>query len=306
MLSLHDVSHVYPNGTRALDHVTLSIPRGMYGLLGPNGAGKSTLMRTIATLQTPTEGSLLIGYVAIGLALAGLVYSVWPYYVRFMLLVGMLGSAVLAMGTRAPFDGKLSYLLLHEHLPGWDGIRTPGRLVLWTTLFAAVLAAGVVSAFAEGARDYVAERVVAQPGPMLRLALLLPLLLVLVEGVSGSQHPEVPTAPAAMRQAAAPMLVLPSDQLNDEMIMLWSTDGFPTLINGGSGFTPARQQEVREIVTGFPDAASIRLLRDLGVRSVVVVKSMAEGTPYAAAIDADVNGLDIEREDTGDAVIYRL
>src|SRR4051812_34281601 len=61
MLTLHDVSHVYPNGTRALDHVTLSIPRGMYGLLGPNGAGKSTLMRTIATLQAPTEGSIRFG-----------------------------------------------------------------------------------------------------------------------------------------------------------------------------------------------------------------------------------------------------
>ena len=61
MLHLHDVSHVYGNGTRALDHVTLSIPRGMYGLLGPNGAGKSTLMRTIATLQTPTEGAIRFG-----------------------------------------------------------------------------------------------------------------------------------------------------------------------------------------------------------------------------------------------------
>jgi ABC-2 type transport system ATP-binding protein len=60
-LSLQDVSHVYANGTRALDHVTLSIPRGMYGLLGPNGAGKSTLMRTIATLQTPTEGTIRFG-----------------------------------------------------------------------------------------------------------------------------------------------------------------------------------------------------------------------------------------------------
>ncbi|HEX9953378.1 MAG TPA: ABC transporter ATP-binding protein [Rubricoccaceae bacterium] len=61
MLDLHDVSHVYANGTRALDHVTLSIPRGMYGLLGPNGAGKSTLMRTIATLQAPTEGTVHFG-----------------------------------------------------------------------------------------------------------------------------------------------------------------------------------------------------------------------------------------------------
>ena len=61
MLELNDVSHVYGNGTRALDHVTLSIPRGMYGLLGPNGAGKSTLMRTIATLQAPTEGAIKFG-----------------------------------------------------------------------------------------------------------------------------------------------------------------------------------------------------------------------------------------------------
>lgn len=61
MLNLQDVSHVYANGTRALDHVTLAIPRGMYGLLGPNGAGKSTLMRTIATLQSPSEGKILFG-----------------------------------------------------------------------------------------------------------------------------------------------------------------------------------------------------------------------------------------------------
>jgi ABC-type multidrug transport system ATPase subunit len=61
MLELNDVSHVYANGTRALDHVTLSIPRGMYGLLGPNGAGKSTLMRTVATLQTPTQGAIRFG-----------------------------------------------------------------------------------------------------------------------------------------------------------------------------------------------------------------------------------------------------
>ena len=61
MLELNDVTHIYPNQTRALDCVTLSIPRGMYGLLGPNGAGKSTLMRAIATLQTPTEGSIRFG-----------------------------------------------------------------------------------------------------------------------------------------------------------------------------------------------------------------------------------------------------
>ena len=58
MLVVTDLSHVYANGTQALDSVTLSIPAGMFGLLGPNGAGKSTLMRTVATLQTPTAGRI--------------------------------------------------------------------------------------------------------------------------------------------------------------------------------------------------------------------------------------------------------
>ena len=58
MLIIENLTHVYGNGVRALDEVSLTIPRGMYGLLGPNGAGKSTLMRTIATLQAPTSGHI--------------------------------------------------------------------------------------------------------------------------------------------------------------------------------------------------------------------------------------------------------
>ena len=43
MLKIENLSHTYPNGTRALDSVSLEVPPGMFGLLGPNGAGKSTL-----------------------------------------------------------------------------------------------------------------------------------------------------------------------------------------------------------------------------------------------------------------------
>jgi ABC-2 type transport system ATP-binding protein len=57
-LVIDKLTHVYPNGVRALDGISLTIPNGLYGLLGPNGAGKSTLMRTIATLQAPTSGSI--------------------------------------------------------------------------------------------------------------------------------------------------------------------------------------------------------------------------------------------------------
>ena len=60
-LVIEHLSKTYPNGVRALDDITMTIPKGMYGLLGPNGAGKSTLMRTIATLQEADTGSIQLG-----------------------------------------------------------------------------------------------------------------------------------------------------------------------------------------------------------------------------------------------------
>jgi ABC-type multidrug transport system ATPase subunit len=60
-LTISGLSKTYPNGVRALDDVTMTIPTGMYGLLGPNGAGKSTLMRTIATLQEADRGTIQLG-----------------------------------------------------------------------------------------------------------------------------------------------------------------------------------------------------------------------------------------------------
>lgn len=59
MLSIQQISKTYPNGVRALDHISLDIESGMFGLLGPNGAGKSSLMRTMATLQFPDKGNIL-------------------------------------------------------------------------------------------------------------------------------------------------------------------------------------------------------------------------------------------------------
>ena len=60
-LRIRNLSKHYGSGVRALNNITLTIPRGMFGLLGPNGAGKSTLMRTIATLQEPDDGSIHFG-----------------------------------------------------------------------------------------------------------------------------------------------------------------------------------------------------------------------------------------------------
>lgn len=58
MLTIRELCKTYANGVRALDNVSLDIPRGMFGLLGPNGAGKSSLMRTLATLQEADSGTV--------------------------------------------------------------------------------------------------------------------------------------------------------------------------------------------------------------------------------------------------------
>ena len=59
-LTVSGLTKEYAGGLKALNGINLSIDSGMYGLLGPNGAGKSTLMRTLATLQKPDAGTMMM------------------------------------------------------------------------------------------------------------------------------------------------------------------------------------------------------------------------------------------------------
>ena len=60
ILSLRDVVMVYPNGTRALDGITLDVQRGEFlVLIGLSGSGKSTLLRCVNRLVTPTSGTVI-------------------------------------------------------------------------------------------------------------------------------------------------------------------------------------------------------------------------------------------------------
>ncbi|SCL15786.1 hypothetical protein GA0070624_0823 [Micromonospora rhizosphaerae] len=301
------VAELHPNAARTIGDIAIYSPpaSGFFTAPAESRIWGGLHEGARATLPWHPEMTLLPGFVLYALAVGGLFFSVWRLRHRLLLLAGVLATMALAMGTRF-FGGALTYVPLFEHLPGWNGLRTPGRMMLWTTLLLGLLAAGAVTAFAARVRELAAERVPPWPGPWLRLATLLPLLLVIVEGLNSTPHPVVPQQPAAMRTVDGPMLVLPSSQNLDQPVMLWSTSRFQDMVNGGSGFTPDTLARVREVTLAFPDTASVEYLRGLGVRNVVVLRDQLAGSPWERVVDNPVDGLGITREEVGSAVVYRL
>ena len=56
-IEIRGIEKTYKGGKRALEGITLDVPRGqIFGLLGPNGAGKSTLINILAGLVNKTAG----------------------------------------------------------------------------------------------------------------------------------------------------------------------------------------------------------------------------------------------------------
>jgi multiple sugar transport system ATP-binding protein len=60
-VALKDVTKVFPNGTVAVDDLSLDVADGEFMvLLGPSGCGKSTVLRMIAGLEDPTSGAVIL------------------------------------------------------------------------------------------------------------------------------------------------------------------------------------------------------------------------------------------------------
>ena len=60
-IEISNVGKVYPNGTRALEDVNITIDDGEFVVLvGPSGCGKTTLLRMVAGLEDITEGTIEI------------------------------------------------------------------------------------------------------------------------------------------------------------------------------------------------------------------------------------------------------
>ena len=102
IITVNQVTKQFRDGTRALDGLSLTIPRGaVYGLLGPNGAGKTTLIRILATLLRPDSGTVRV---------AGYDVARQPAAVRDR--IGLAGQ----------------FAALDDHLTGRENIAMIGRL----------------------------------------------------------------------------------------------------------------------------------------------------------------------------------
>ena len=67
MIELTDVVKVYPNGTRALDGVSMKISDGEFVfLVGPSGSGKSTIIKLLTAELRPTSGSVKVNNYELG------------------------------------------------------------------------------------------------------------------------------------------------------------------------------------------------------------------------------------------------
>jgi hypothetical protein len=284
-------------------HVFLAAPRDS---LVWAGATKSVRDR----LDAVPEQTLFPGLAILGLALAGTAGGPYGRRLRLGLALGTVAAATLALGFPSGSRWLWPYGWLYELAPGWDAVRVPERIWTLGSLGLALLAgAGAVRL-----RAWLRER-----GRLRAASVAAPALaaIVLLEGsasgvdrggqsLAAPPHPRAPAEPAGLRGLAQPILSLPMRADDNRRYLLWSTAGFPELVNGRSSLNPRSFLELEEQVAGFPDRRSVDALRRMGVATVVVHLDRARGTPWVDAGTAPVRGLALRRDRRGELVRFLL
>jgi hypothetical protein len=139
-------------------------------------------------------------------------------------------------------------------------------------------------------------------------------LVVVIEGrglpfdpTDRQAQPRVPPPPADVSDVTAPQLWLPAESADDNRAyVLWSTDGFPDLVNGRSSIQPEYTAGLIGAMDRFPDRGSVALLRRTGVRSVILDLGRVADTPQRHAASRSIAGLGIDRERRGDVIVYLI
>ncbi|MCX6394829.1 MAG: hypothetical protein NTY57_08290 [Solirubrobacterales bacterium] len=238
-----------------------------YGML----FSKTPQQLTAAVGKGYAEKVLYPGLITALLAIIGLWWKGIPKALRVGLGLTTVLFAVLSLGVHQTGVGHyLPYRFVFEYLPGWDGIRTPGRLHTLTTLALALLAAAGAARVGELIRQ-------RKRSSFATAGVVVLGLLVLADG-SGIPfpNPAIRKAPADVTSLATPLIHTPLAPSDNRLYLLWSTESFQPMINGRSTFIPSSYYEAETQMATFPSAESIGWLRRHGVKTVIVHTEFTE------------------------------
>jgi hypothetical protein len=256
-------------------------------------------------LSSIPEQTLFPGLLAVCLAIAGATWRGWPRGLRIGLGMAVIGVSVLALGFEP--EGGLLWpdRILYDLLPGWHGIRTPGRLVTFSSLALALLAAAGTQ-----------RLLIALAGRRVRAATASAVaaglaLVIAIEGrglpfdpTDSMAQPVMPEAPP-VAAGPAPQLHLPALRPEDNRrYLLWSSAGFPKMINGRSSTIPEFTTHLIDSMDDFPSRATVDRLRRVGVNSVIIHLDRVRGTPQEGSSQRSIAGLGLTRTRQGPLEVY--
>ncbi|MGI8774142.1 MAG: hypothetical protein ACR2KQ_03850 [Actinomycetota bacterium] len=289
----------HPESHRAVEHVAFFSPPPLGLVTAPseNYVWGRVTEGFRSKMSWAQEQALHPGLAVVSLALVGLAVPVFRKRLRIGLLAGVLLTWILCLGFGFA-EGRFGYRWVYEYLPGWQGIRTPGRIFTLTSLGLALLAGGGAT--------WLLEKVNRRGSWKTAIGGLL-IGIVLLEGAGTQERYEVPLPPPFVAEAGGPQFHPPSDDQHDSEYMLWSTDGFPEIVNGVSGFNPTLQSELRSYALHFPDEASVNALRAIGVRTVLLHRDRAAGTDWELIYERSLAGWPgITTTEVGDVVVFEI
>ena len=237
-----------------------------------------------AAWRVPRYFRLAPGWWKIGLAAIGAALGLWRRrYRRWTLfcLTVLVTAFLLSLGPKLAWGGWSPYTQLMDWYPGLAQARNVYRFAIFVQLTVALLAALGLQGIAGRWRR-------ATRGSVLRGALAVGLgLLAIAEVLPPAQNlfpvPAVETQRGWIRwlqtetPAGSVIACVPfpagtrvGDYEQTALWMFWGTFHHRRMVNGYSGFFPQSFLETKAALAGFPDAASVQRLRQVGATYCVV------------------------------------
>lgn len=301
-------------GAHVSDYLVITRP----GLLGYRFGDVEAARATTSGAEEDSlwPGLLTLALAGLGLLLARRAERQEQGYFVLLTLAAIFCSLgpTIRLNDTAPEIASLPYRWIYEHVPLFASARVPSRWALLAQAGLAALAAYGVAALMRLAQ----ARRGRGPAVALRALPVVGLLLVAADlwrgPVQGSTSLVGEPLPEVYRTLRAlppgPLLEWPLENADERLTHgyeYYSIAHGHRLVNSASSIVPQRYIQLRDFLRRFPDAASVVLLRDLGVRYVNVHRYQLSGWDGFATRLASAPGLRLVGSyDAGSNYLYEV